>query len=238
MLTRTGALQTLVTTERLERTLILKLLGDVRDLRILDVGCGDGEFAIELARRGAIVTGIDASAVMVDAAKASARRHDLEVPFQVARAEQLPFPAEQFHALTAITMLCFVADAAPVFREMVRVLRPGGRLVIGELGKWSPWAAGRRIRAWLGSPLWRQARFTTASQLRKLAEGADLAVEGVRGAIYYPRCRLAARVLAPFDAKLSRLTIGAAFLALSAVKRKSAHKAEWPGGRVDHNRIG
>jgi ubiquinone/menaquinone biosynthesis C-methylase UbiE len=64
----------------------------------LDVGCGDGEFAVELARRRAIVMGIDASAAMIDAAKGLARKQDVDVSFQVARAEQLPFPTAEFDA--------------------------------------------------------------------------------------------------------------------------------------------
>jgi ubiquinone biosynthesis O-methyltransferase len=207
------------TTERLERQLILELVGDVSAKRVLDVGCGDGEFAVELAKRGAIVTGIDASTAMIDAAKARAKQHDAGVVFRVAMAEHLPFPAEQFDVVTAITILCFVEDAAPVFREIARVLRPGGRLVIGELGKWSTWAAGRRVRAWLGSRLWRRGRFRTANELRNLAEQAGLVVESVRGAIYYPRWGLAARLLSPCDSALGRLTtVGAGFVALSAVK--------------------
>ena len=54
------------TTERLERQLILELVGDVGGRRVLDVGCGDGEFAVALTKRGAIVTGIDASAVCTE----------------------------------------------------------------------------------------------------------------------------------------------------------------------------
>jgi len=207
------------TTERLERALILDLAGDVRGLRVLDVGCGDGALACELAGRGASVTGIDASAAMIDAAKARARRQQADVAFQVAGAENLPFPAGQFDLVTAVTILCFVADAGPVFQEIARVLRPGGRLVIGELGKWSTWAAARRIRAWLGSRLWRLGRFRTASELRRLAEQAGFAVEEVRGAVYYPRWPLAARILCRHDARLSRLTtFGAGFVALAAVK--------------------
>jgi ubiquinone biosynthesis O-methyltransferase len=206
-------------TERLEGQLILELVGEVRGCKVLDIGCGDGAFALELTRRGAVVTGIDASAAMIDAAKRRATQLDTDITFQVATAEQLPFPAEQFDLVTAITILCFVADASPVFHEIARVLRPGGRLVIGELGKWSSWAAARRIRAWLGSRLWRQGRFRTANELRALAGQAGLIVENVRGAIYYPRWGFAALLLSPCDPALSRLTtIGAGFLALSAVK--------------------
>jgi SAM-dependent methyltransferase len=65
---------------------------DMRGLRVLNVGCGDREFAAELARRGAIVMGVDASAVMIDAARALARSQNVDIEFQVARAEQLPLP--------------------------------------------------------------------------------------------------------------------------------------------------
>jgi ubiquinone biosynthesis O-methyltransferase len=206
-------------TERLESQLVRELVGDVGGRRVLDVGCGDGKFALELTKRGAVVTGIDASAAMIDAAKRRAAQHNVDITFRVGTAEQLPFSAERFDVVTAITILCFVDDAAPVFREIARVLRPGGRLVIGELGKWSSWAAARRIRAWLGSRLWRRGRFRTANELRGLAGQAGLVVESVRGAIYYPRWGFAARLLSSCDSALGRLsTFGAAFVALSAVK--------------------
>ena len=207
------------TTERLERQLILELLGDVTGREVLDVGCGDGDLALEFAARGAIVTGIDASAEMISVAEGRVKESNADVSFKVALAENLPFPSGQFDAVTAVAILCFVVDAGPVFREIARVLRPNGRLVIGELGKWSTWAAARRIRGWLGSPLWRQGHFRTANELRALAEQAGLAVESVRGAVYYPRWGFAARLISSCDSRLGRLTtFGAGFVALSAVK--------------------
>jgi len=206
-------------TEQLQRRLVLWLLGDVKGRTILDLGCGDGDLAVELRRQGAIVTGIDASPEMIQAAKARAQREGVEVKFQVGSAEAIPFAAEQFDAVVAVTILCFVADAGPVFREIARVLRPRGQLVIGELGKWSLWAAARRVRAWLGSALWRRGRFRTPTELKQLAEEAGMTAGAVRGAIYYPRWERAARIMAPYDTTLSRMTtLGTAFLALSATK--------------------
>ena len=66
-------------TGALQRRLILDLLGDVRGLRILDLGCGDGSLAVELHKRGAIVTGIDRSSAMVEAARAAAQNQDSDI---------------------------------------------------------------------------------------------------------------------------------------------------------------
>lgn len=207
-------------TERLERRLVLDLAGDVKRQRILDVGCGDGVLAIEMCERDARVVGIDTSEPMIDAAVQRARDRRADVTFILGNAKRLPFASNQFDLVTAITILCFVEDASAVFDEIARVLRPGGRLVIGELGRWSSWAAARRVRAWLGSPLWQLARFRTSKELRALAQRAGLEVIDVRGAVYYPRLGVAARLLARCDGAIGRVTtLGAAFIAIAAVKR-------------------
>lgn len=208
-----------IITERLERQVILELTGDVRGRRVLDIGSGDGALAVALNKRGAAVVAIDRSIAMIDEAKARAERENANVNFQVATAEHLPFRDAQFDVVTAITILCFVDEPLPVFKEIARVLRPGGRLVIGELGKWSTWAVGRRVRAWFGSRLWRRGRFRTTGELSRLAEEAGLVVETLRGAVYYPRSGLAAQLMSAVDRRLGRLTtIGAGFVALLAIK--------------------
>ncbi len=110
-------------------------------------------------------------------------------------------------------------DVAVALQEMARVLRPGGRLVVGDLGKWSFWAARRRIRGWLGTQFWRAARFRTAHQLSRLVTDTGLVVVSTRGAIFFPPWRPAARLMAPIDAMLGRFTtLGAAFIALQATR--------------------
>jgi ubiquinone/menaquinone biosynthesis C-methylase UbiE len=206
-------------TEKLEYELILRLVGDVSGARVLDIGCGDGLLAVLLGNRGANVVALDASEAMLAAAGERATQEQLDIELSVGRAESLPFPNESFDVVTAITILCFVAEAEQTFREIGRVLRPGGRLIIGELGKWSTWAAGRRIRSWFGSPLWRCGHFRTARELQRLSRAGGLIPDRVRGAVYYPRSRYGARWLSRYDAWFARRsTLGAAFLAVSAVK--------------------
>lgn len=206
-------------TDALELDLLLERIGPAEALRILDVGCGDGILAVELSRRGANVTGVDASEAMIAAAKARAGAENLPVQFERARADALPFPDKTFDVVTAVTVLCFIDDADKAVREMVRVLRPGGRLVLGELGRLSLWALLRRIRGWLGSATWRAARFRTPGELGALAERAGLSGIELSGAIFYPPIGIAAQLMRSVDKWLGkRLRFGAAFLVLVARK--------------------
>jgi ubiquinone/menaquinone biosynthesis C-methylase UbiE len=107
------------------------LLGAAPGRRILDVGCGLGDDAAALAAlvaTGGEVVGVDGSQAMVEAAR---RRHGgVEgLSFEVADAADLPFDDASFDGCRIDRVLQHIADPAPVVREMVRVLRPGGVLV-------------------------------------------------------------------------------------------------------------
>jgi SAM-dependent methyltransferase len=205
--------------DELEERLVLKLLAPVDHLHVLDVGCGDGALASTLFRREAWVTGLDADPRMLAAARARAEAASVTLDLVRGHAEALPFPDEKFDRVVAVTVLCFVREVDSAIAEMARVLKPGGRLVVGELGRWSLWAAIRRFRGWLGASTWRAARFRTAEELRGLLQGHGLVVGETRGSVYYPPCGLGASLMAPVDPWLGRrTTLGAAFIALSAAK--------------------
>lgn len=203
-------------TERLERTAVLELAGPLDGRDLLDVGCGDGALAAAAARAGARVTGLDRSADVLAVARARAAAGGLAVELQVGDARSLPFPAGRFDVVVAVTVLCFVDDPARAIGEMARVLRPGGVLVVGELGRWSAWAAWRRLRSWFAPTAWRRARFWSTGELRALVAGAGLVPGAERGAAFYPPLGAAARLLERLDPSLGRVTrFGAAFVALA-----------------------
>lgn len=206
-------------TDAIEERLLLDRIGPARGLHILDIGCGDGVLASRLAQDGARVTGLDASADMLAAAHRRAKTTGVEVDLVEGDAGNLPFPAGHFDCVVSVATLCFVDDPRRAIREMVRVLQPGGRLILGELGRWNLWAAQRRVKGWLGADLWRAAHFRSRADLLALAVDAGLEDATVTGAVFYPPFGWAAKAMAPIDPWLGRrTTLGAAFLILSATK--------------------
>jgi SAM-dependent methyltransferase len=110
------------------RPAILDLAGDVAGRRILDVGCGAGPLFEELRDRGALVTGVDPSAKMLELARkrlgdgAALRQADLKDP--------LPYPDDAFDDAVACLVLHYLEDWSAPLAELRRVLVPGGRLIV------------------------------------------------------------------------------------------------------------
>lgn len=111
----------------------IHLLGDVDRRQILEVGCGAGQCSRWLAEQGAITTGVDVSAGMLEQASRLQRQHPLREDatpptFLHADARALPFASNSFDiAFSSYGALPFVKDAEVVLSEVARVVRPGGR---------------------------------------------------------------------------------------------------------------
>ncbi|MFR9730091.1 class I SAM-dependent methyltransferase [Saccharopolyspora sp. MS10] len=107
-----------------------RLLGEVAGRRVLEVGAGSASCSRWLAAQGAHPVALDISAGMLRHAARGAAASGIEVPLVQASADALPFAADSFDlACSAFGGVPFVADAGAVFREVARVLRPGGRWV-------------------------------------------------------------------------------------------------------------
>jgi SAM-dependent methyltransferase len=110
------------------RPAILVLAGDVAGRRILDAGCGSGPLMAALRDQGAIVTGFDKSAGMLELAR---RRLGDDADLQVADlSSPLPFPDGTFDDVIASLVLHYLEDWGPALAELRRVLKPGGRLIV------------------------------------------------------------------------------------------------------------
>jgi SAM-dependent methyltransferase len=107
-----------------------RLLGDVEGKDVLEVGCGSAPCSRWLAIQGARVTAFDLSAGMLRYAAAAGEATGIDLPLVRANAERLPFASESFDiACSAFGAIPFVTDLAGTFREVARVLRPGGSWV-------------------------------------------------------------------------------------------------------------
>jgi ubiquinone/menaquinone biosynthesis C-methylase UbiE len=109
---------------------------------VLEVAPGPGLFSIELAQRGLFrnqgtfrITGLDISETFVEIARKNAAEAGVSVDFQHGNASQMPFPDNRFDFIFCSAAFKNFAEPVEALREMFRVLRPGGKALIGDLRK-------------------------------------------------------------------------------------------------------
>jgi ubiquinone/menaquinone biosynthesis C-methylase UbiE len=105
------------------------------DERVLDVAAGNGNATLAAARRGCKVTSTDYVAPLLERGAERAHAEHLEVSFQTADAEALPFADASFDAVLSTFGVMFAPDQAKAASELARVCRPGGRI---GLANWTP----------------------------------------------------------------------------------------------------
>jgi len=116
---------------------LVQKLGITKGMKVLDVGCGDGTTAVPEAKLGADVTGIDVARNLVEAGNRRAAEYGLtNLKFEEGDASNLEqVPDKSFDLVVSIFGAMFAPKPFDVAKEMVRVTRPGGRIVMGN---WIP----------------------------------------------------------------------------------------------------
>ena len=144
----------------------------------LDVACGSGQLAVPAAERGAIATGVDIATNSIESARKRAAAAGVNATFDEGDAEDLPYADNSFDTVASIFGAMFAPRPELVAKELLRVCKPGGRVLMGN---WTPQGfigqmfktIGKHIAPPAGMtppPLWGDestvaARFAEASSL-------------------------------------------------------------------------
>lgn len=115
----------------IRRQRVLELLGDLSDKRVLDIGCGTGVFFQDLIEQGGRIVGADGAVEMIHTARS--RSEDLpgdRICLSVSIIEQLGFRSDTFDAVICVGVIEYVENQEEAIRELIRVLKPGGMLVV------------------------------------------------------------------------------------------------------------
>ncbi|HLF41035.1 MAG TPA: class I SAM-dependent methyltransferase, partial [Acidimicrobiia bacterium] len=190
----------------------LRQAASVSNARVLEAGCGSGRFASTLEEDAAAVVALDHDEGML--AVASAR---LVGPRLLGDLALLPLRDSSVDVTVAVTVLEFVSDPAAALRELARVTRPGGRIVLGALNPHSPWGLAHRRR--LRSGTWCHARFLTRRQLRVL--GSAYGRVRLSGALYAPGIVPGLRWLGPVLEAFGRLIPAFGAFQVLVIERRS-----------------
>ena len=166
-------------------------------MNILDIGCGGGILAEPLARLGATITGIDATAPAIDAARAHAALSDLPITYECRTAEDLAASGAKYDVIYASEVIEHVTDRPLFARAIADMLVPGGTVVITTinrtlaslaLAKFALEYVLRMVPAGTHDP----ARFVRPDELRNEFAAAGIILDDMTGFAPRPARRIGA----------------------------------------------
>ncbi|MGM0846685.1 MAG: class I SAM-dependent DNA methyltransferase [Bacillota bacterium] len=116
----------------MEKPVILELIGDVRNKKVLDLGCGDGIFGKELLAKGAEnYTGIDGSKNMVERALSTINSQKASI--QLGNLEKLKINEAKYDLVISRMVFHYIEDLDGLFREVNKAIKPGGKFVFSVM---------------------------------------------------------------------------------------------------------
>ena len=160
-------------------------------LRLLDIGCGGGLASEPLARLGFAVTGIDASAEMLEVARSHAAETGVAIDYRLGAAEDLAASGERFDAVLALEIVEHVADPALFLAAAAALVRPGGALIAATINR-TPKAflfailGAEYMLRWLPRGTHHWDKFQRPSELAAGLRPGGLIVRELSGLTYNP----------------------------------------------------
>ncbi len=166
-----------------------KKIDCLKDLRILDIGCGAGILSEPLARLGASMVGADPSAQNIEIARAHAAESGLTIDYRATTAEELAAAGEQFDVVLAMEVVEHVTDVELFVSTCASMVKPGGLMISATLNRTLKSFAlaivgAEYVLRWLPRGTHQWDKFVTPRELETAIENAGLQVIGERGVVY------------------------------------------------------
>ncbi len=166
-------------------------LKPLKDLTILDIGCGGGLVSEPLTRMGAIVTGIDPGAETIAAARAHAEPQGLSIDYRAALAEDLASEGLTFDVVVCLEVVEHVPDVGAFIKTCASLVRPGGLLVLSTINRnIKSYAlaivAAEYVLGWLPRGTHQWERFVTPDELGRFVRAAGLETPRFSGMTFDP----------------------------------------------------
>jgi ubiquinone/menaquinone biosynthesis C-methylase UbiE len=154
--------------DEVQTQLAFRLFKPKKGMHVLDVGCGTGNFSIKLAKMGLKVTGIDVSDNMLKVAENKAKAEGLNIDFFNMDAHDMRFKDNSFDGVISMAVIEFIDKPERTLKEMFRVVKKGGRILIGTINRDSKWGELYLSKEFRENSVFKYAFFKTMDELMKL----------------------------------------------------------------------
>jgi ubiquinone/menaquinone biosynthesis C-methylase UbiE len=154
--------------DQVQTELAFSLLKPEKDMRILDIGCGTGNFSIKLAKMGLDVTGIDVSEKMLKVAENKAKEEGLNINFINMDAHDMIFEDNSFDAALSMAVIEFIDKPEKILNEIFRVVKKGGKILIGTINRDSKWGEMYLSKKFKENSVFKYASLKTMEELVNL----------------------------------------------------------------------
>lgn len=151
--------------DQVETQLAMSMLPIKAGMHVLDAGCGTGNFSLKLLQKGVKVTGIDVSQEMLAIARKKIEAAEMTAAFLEMDIYRLDFPDNTFDGILSMAAFEFIHAPEEALKELFRVLKPGGHLLVGTINGASAWGELYTSPAFRKNTVFQHASFKTIKEM-------------------------------------------------------------------------